>query len=793
MKQDGPLQRRERWLLFSAIFLISFSLIAFEITLSRFLSVLLSYHYVFFILSLALLGLGLGGMFIHMIRPQIPREEERFRVLGLWASLFSISIPVSILSITEIGYIQEIPLAISFYGFLLLIPFFFAGVLLAEGYRIFPTISGHVYGFDLMGAASGSLGSILFLNLFGGIHTNFILGGVASLAAVFLAMGKRGKSYQEWFLSVICFLISLTLVGVTLMGVYHTDLPIGKDSAKEIHEALFPFEGKIAETRWSAFGRTDLVKYNRFPDHMDIYIDGTAGSPMYRFNGNVNQPDPAMHHLKDSFPGYFPFLHLREEEKNNALIIGPGGGRDILLSLMAGVQEITAVEVNKDLVNIVFKYSWFNGGIYKDFKKVKIVVDEGRNFIKRQRESYDIIFLSLPVTNTSRSLEGYSLTENFLFTTEAIQDYLNHLTEEGRLIVVGHNDAEILRLLSISLAALQTKGTDHTKGMTQTYIVSSGEYLVFVLKKKAFDHEEIFRAYQTMIQMGFEPQSSYFPYMRKLGMLNPALMALEAGKINLNDLEKMVRERGYDIRQVTDNRPFFYKLEKGIPKTISMALGSSMLLFLLMTTIPLIFTREIPVTKKGTTEFKANAIRYLMKPVLLFSMLGTGFMLVEISLTQRFLLLLGQPVVSLATLLFSLLGGAGIGSIWSGRVGLDKLVKGISKTSLGITLIVICYAFLLPLILDQLLGLNLIYRLILSIFICAMLGFLIGVPFPLGIRWLKESGMENYIPWMWGINGVSSVFGSVMAVVIAICLGFTEALFLSAGCYFLIFLVFYKS
>jgi predicted membrane-bound spermidine synthase len=792
-QEDSPLNRKTSWILLSAIFLASFSLIAFEITLSRFLSVLLSYHYVSFILSLALLGLGLGGMFIHMIRPQIPRGEKRFRVLTLWASLFSISIPVSILLITEVGYIQEIPLAISFYGFLLLIPFFFAGVLLAEIYRIFPVISGNVYGLDLMGAATGSLGSILFLNTFGGIHTNFVLGGVASLAAVLLAMGKMGKGYKEWFLSVICFLISLTLVGVTLMGVYHPDLPIGKDSAKEIHEALFPFEGKIAETRWSAFGRTDLVKYNRFPDHMDIYIDGTAGSSMYRFNGDINQPGPAVHHLQDSFPGYFPFLHLREEEKNNALIIGPGGGRDILLSLMAGVQEITAVEVNKDLVNIVFKYSEFNGGIYKDFEKVKIVVDEGRNFIKRQRESYDIIFLSLPVTNTSRSLEGYSLTENFLFTTEAIQDYLNHLTEEGRLIVVGHNDAEILRLLSISLTALRRKGTDHTQGMTQTYIVSSGEYLVFVLKKKAFTPEGIFRAYQAMIQMGFDPQSSYFPYIRKLGVLNPALIALEAGKISLSELEKRVGDGGYDVRAVTDNRPFFYKLEIGIPKTISMALWSSMFLLLLMTTIPLIFTRRRPITQKETTEFKTNPIPVVIKPVLLFSMLGMSFMMMEISLTQRFMLLLGQPVVSLATLLFSLLGGAGIGSIWSGRVGLEKLVKGISKTSLGITLVIICYAFLLPLIFDQLLGLDLIYRLILSIFLCAMLGFLMGVPFPLGIRWLRESGMESCIPWMWGINGVSSVFGSVVSIVIAICLGFTEALLICAGCYFLLFLVFYKS
>jgi predicted membrane-bound spermidine synthase len=526
---------------------------------------------------------------------------------------------------------------------------------------------------------------------------------------------------------------------------------------------------------------------------MDLYIDGTAGSSMYRFNGNIDQPGPVVDHLKNSFPGYFPFLHLRDGEKNSALIIGPGGGRDILLSLMAGVQEITAVEVNQDLVNIVLKYSEFNGGIYKDFQKVKIVVGEGRNFVKRQRESYDIIFLSLPVTNTSRSLEGYSLTENFLFTTEAVQDYLNHLTEEGRLIVVGHNDAEILRLLSISLTGLRRKGADIAQGMTQICVVSSGDYLVFVLKKKPFTPEEISRDYQAMIQMGFDPGSSYFPYIRNLGMLNPTLIALETGKISLSELERRVGDRGYDVRAVTDNRPFFYKLEIGIPKTISMALWFSTFLLLLVTAIPSIFTRRSPVAQKETAAFKTKEMRALLKPVLLFSMLGMSFMMVEISLTQRFILFLGHPVVSLATLLFSLLGGAGVGSVWSGRLGGDKLAKGISKASLWTVLIIICYTFFLPLIFDQLLGLDLIYRLILSIFLCAMLGFLMGVPFPLGIRWLRESGMESCIPWMWGVNGVSSVFGSVMAILIAICLGFTETLLICAGCYFLLFLVFHKS
>jgi hypothetical protein len=167
-------------------------------------------------------------------------------------------------------------------------------------------------------------------------------------------------------------------------------------------------------------------------------------------------------------------------------------------------------------------------------------------------------------------------------------------------------------------------------------------------------------------------------------------------------------------------------------------------------------------------------------------------MLIEISFIQRFVLFLGQPVLSLAILLFSLLGGAGMGSIWSGRFPPNKINKGIAMTSLSIVGMVLGYTFLLPIIFNQLLGLDLTTRLLATIFVLIPLGFLIGIPFPLGIRWLKERSLENHIPWMWGINGVSSVLGSAMTIVVAISFGFTEALLVSAGCYFITFLIFLR-
>ena len=174
----------------------------------------------------------------------------------------------------------------------------------------------------------------------------------------------------------------------------------------------------------------------------------------------------------------------------------------------------------------------------------------------------------------------------------------------------------------------------------------------------------------------------------------------------------------------------------------------------------------------------------------MFSMLGIGFMLVEISLIQRFVLFLGQPILSLAVLLFSLLAGAGIGSLYSGRLASKKIYGGITAVSLAIAATVVAYTFIIPLLFNQLLGLPLAVRLTAMIIVLIPLGFLMGFPFPLGIRALKEANMENYIPWMWGINGVGSVLGSVLTIIVAVVFGFTQALLIGAGCYLVVFLTF---
>lgn len=786
-------------ILLAGVFLISFSMLAYEITLSRLLSVLILYHYVFAIVSLALLGLGMGGIFVYFFRPRTPVSEKRFGTLALFASLVALSIPVSAILMVQIGYLDGVANNILFYCVLLFLPFFFTGILLAEVFRMFPEVSARIYGADLVGAALGSLGIILFLDAFGAINTSLFLGVTAAAAALLFASQILKKRHWRALLPTVSFIIAAVLLITNIFGAYLSDIPIiAKNPNKDIHRALYEkaSPGRIIDTRWSAFGRTDLVEYTEYPAQMEIYIDGTASAPMYQFNGDLENPDTSVQDLKTTFTGYFPFYFLTEEERDSALIIGPGGGRDVLLALMGGVNDITAVEVNPDLVEMVRDYGQYNGGIFTDFPSVKIIVDEGRNFLKRQKGQYDIIMLSLPVTQTSRSLEGYSLTENFLFTTESIQDYLDHLTEEGRLMVVTHDDFTAWRLLSISLASLEQRGISHTDALKHIYTfgLSSGEavYPFFVLKKTPFGPEQALARHEKMLQLGYEPTLAYFPFLEDEGSVNPTLKELASGELSFRQIEEIAREMGMDLSTVSDNNPFFYKIDVGLPQPVSLVFWLSFILLLLVLLAPPLYRHLRSSHVRGQSRERRSTKHRVTPSVALFALIGIGFMLIEISLIQRFILYLGQPVLSMAVLLFSLLVGAGLGSLYSSRLAGEEIYKGITTAALSIAALAIVYIFLIPLIFNQLLGLNLALRMLIMVLMLVPLGFLMGFPFPLGIRALKAREMENYIPWMWGINGVGSVLGSAFTIVIAISFGFAQALLLGAICYLFVCLVFIK-
>ena len=771
--------------MFICITIASMSLLAFEISLARLLSILLSYHYVFGISSVAMLGSGIGAFVIHYRRGSL-REEDLSTFYHNIVGRLSLSALSMVLTIFTVIVISRAAVGnILLFGFLLSIPFIWGGMFLADIFRMFPAISGKIYFADLFGAALGCVVVVFALNQLGGFESVTFFAALVSVMAVILSIqNKSGKKRHLLPLGTLIIIVGLMAVSFNQHPI--VEIPIGSNIDKEIYDSLHVFNGEIIDTRWSAFGRTDLIQYKDLPHHMDIYLDGTAGTPMYQFNGDMNNPPEHIEELRD-FPGYFPFQFLGEDEKERALIIGSGGGRDVLISMLGGIQKITAIEVNQNLVNIVNDYDWYNGGIYSSLEHIQIIVDEGRSYLRsHDQDNFDIIMLTLPVTNTSRSREGYALTENYLFTTDSIREYLGLLNDNGQLVVVANDDAEILRLLTLALTTFEEMGVDHQTAMQSVYILGSWPNPVFVLKNGVFSDDVMDQIYQAAMQdRNNNPQTSFFPVTEDSDrLMNPVLYGLATAQIQLDDMIGMVAGMGYDIRPVTDNNPFFYKLTVGLPESMRLVLVAAMFLMIIMTTILMVFERDLMgegrLRKRRTQTSKPNPITFIA----IFASLGLGYMIVEISMIQKFVFFLGKPILSLTVILFSVLLGTGVGSYLSNMIKDEDIFSWFKRGSLAVPVVLLLYNYvLIPVLFHHFLGIDLVGRTVLSILLLLPLSIVMGIPFPLVIRGLNIADMGHLIPWMWGINAVSSVLGSVMAMVLAILMGFNEAIIAGAICY----------
>ncbi len=552
------------------------------------------------------------------------------------------------------------------------------------------------------------------------------------------------------------------------------------------------YDAQILDTKWSHFGRTDLVINKNDNRERTFFIDGTAGSDMYQFNGDFgNISNTAVLELKDDYTGYFPISLLSSDEKRSALIIGPGGGRDILAARLAGVDKITAVEVNPDLIDLAKKYKDYNGGIFNQHDDISVVVDEGRSFLKRANKKFDIILLSIPITKTSRSPEGYALSENFLFTVESMNDYLDHLNENGRIIVVAHHDLEIFKLVFLAIEAFKERGVSPQDALNHIYTTGPPMFQVFVLKKSAISKEEARIIHnKAMLEKHYQTDSMFIPYIsqhlhripmgegmvHQAKMMNEVILSISDGLYNPEDL---IKAANFDLKPNRDNNPFFYKMSKGLPEEISILLIMS----LILTVIALLIKPRFRPPRKRILYRRDFLLRFL------FLFLGIGFMLIEIPLIQKFTLFLGQPVYSISVLLFSLLTGAGIGSYLSERIRRRDSVVKLVSASLIISVIAILYIWIVPNIFDHFLGATIAVRILISVSLIFPLGLFIGVPFPASLRLIHSLKLTDQVPRMWGINGFGSVFGSVLAISLAIMWGFHTSLIIGAILYFLIFIL----
>jgi hypothetical protein len=509
-------------------------------------------------------------------------------------------------------------------------------------------------------------------------------------------------------------------------------------------------EAKLTQQGWNAYSRISAVE--GVTGLARMYIDSDAWTSVYPWDGKVED----LHGVRESYRA----LPFRFEPNAETLVIGPGGGADIVASLAGGSRRVTACEMNPLMLQFVRHYGAAAGNLY-DRPDVDVVQSEGRNFISRTDKKFDVIFLGFVDSWASVASGGLSLSENYLYTTEAFRDYLNHLTDNGMLVILRW-ETDVPRLVSNSVALLGAREAESRVAvMTENRELnpdgSDPPQVLFMLKKQPFttgQTQEMSTTWTSIARPYIVPGvTAHVPYNDLLsGRVTPA--AYEAAS-------------PMRVGPVFDNNPFYFATER--PWGMSTAIANGFFDFLF---IPSLLGLALFVL---LGKPRGESVGPYAASVVYFAALGFGFIAVELSLLQHLTLLVGHPIFTLSVLLFTLLASGGVGSAISGRVPVRAACVGVFLLGIG-------EALLLPRLVPSLLPLPLAGRVLMAAVFIAPLGILMGMPFPRGLQRTGQGPLPAP-PFYWGLNGILSVIGSVSTVFIALQAGFQVAMFVGCACY----------
>jgi len=788
------------------IFLTSAATLTLQISLTRLLSVAQWHHFAFMVVSMAFLGYGASGSFLSSFPSFLRRETTRTLVHASWFFSFSTLIAYLLsnlipFDVARLSWDRWQIFYIFLYYLVFSIPFFFSGLAISLALARWSALSGKLYFSDLIGASLGCLLVLVLFGIFGGPGTllfSCFLGGLASIA---FAWGIRPIPIFRWLW--VCLLIPFLFW-------QPSPLNLRLSPYKALNVALLFPDARLLETRWNVFSRVDILEspaartapglslefLEPLPPQLGLAVDGDRLNPITRFGEKEE--------LKfiDFLPSSFPYQILRPER---VLIFEPMGGLEVLNALHHQAKEVVAVEVNPTIVELLKKnYREYSGAIYLR-QEIQVVVDDGRSYVRREPRPFDLIVLPLTESLGASSTGLSSLHEDYRLTTEAIQDYLQALNPGGfifiNLYLLPPPRAE-LRLVSVVKEALERAGKN-----PGDYLLAYRSWGTFSLmvKKEPIQSEEI-QALKSFCQ-GLRFDLVYYPGMleKEANIYNRFATPLYFRSMQkvLRHGEKFYSMYPFDLSPVTDDRPFFHHYFRWshLGEVYRLAGEKWQILIEGGYLVPIVFFQALllsfifivlPLILRKLNEQKLRIPRRQPLPWLIyFTALGLGFMFVEISLIQRFILFLGHPIFSVSLVIFSLLVFAGIGSRLSTRIDL-RTPGGLKLVLILAGSLIFLYAFFFPQVLPIFQGNPLLFRQVITIFLIAPLGLLMGMPFPLGIR-LVGSQWQFFVPWAWCANGCASVLGAILPVIIALAWGFQTVFFLAAFLYAMSLLVVWKS
>jgi hypothetical protein len=739
-----------------------------ELALTRIFSVVFYYHFAFLAISIALFGLGAGGVFSYVVAG---RGGSAFGKLGWMAAIDAVVVVLALtLVMTRKGELGAGTLTLVYFASAA--PFFLAGAIVSLA--ISETIQrvDRVYFFDLMGASAGCFVLIPLLNAFGGPNT-VIAAGILFAASAAIWFNISGKSE----LRIGAVALSLALVGLMFANANLRLIDVKWAKGQKLPHEQF--------VKWNSFSRIGLAR-EQGSGVMLIYIDADASTGIPPFDWS-RLDATARFELLHQGPG-LPYL-IRPGAKT--LVIGPGGGWDVARALASGSKDITGVEINPIIANTIMRERFPELSHRLYFRpEVHIYVEDGRSFVRRSDEKYQVLQATLVDTWASTAAGAFALSENNLYTSDAFYDYLRHLTDDGLMAFTRWGfdpPRESLRLLSLAAEALdrlgeretwrhvivlrENAGAIHGWGAQDTVLVS----------RKPFSAGDLARA-----RAGAAAGRLEIVYMPGDPARNPF------GELLLTRDRAAFEERyPFDISAVGDDRPFFfytvqprdvwdfimhasrasadYKVNRAVPLLFGVV-GVSVLATAVILLLPRMLLGSRLPRDRGVFGF-----------LFYFLFIGAGYILIQVALIQKFVLFLGHPTYALTVIIFSMLVASGLGSYFSKRIvaGSPDRLRGILA---AIAALVAGLAFLSAPLTTALTSLPIAIKALLTAAVIAPPAFLMGMPFPTGLARL-ETMHHASVRWAWSLNAAASVLGSASAICLAIYAGLRFTVIAGGLCY----------
>jgi hypothetical protein len=790
--------------LLASLFILSLSVLLFELTLTRIFSIILWYNYAFMAISVAFFGLGIGSLLIHVAKNRMKREQLPNKIIQSTIA-FAVSLPIFLFLIGHL-----IPPSVSFiYLFFLAssIPFFFAGLSMALIYLAMPRQITKLYFIDLAGASAATLildplirglgaeSVLLLISLFGALP--------AIIAYSSLLLNQRQKEISDQFIAEkntasYGFIVLLFCAALLVANLYSNILAIQPGENKGLRYLLSNPSGySDVSTKWNSFSRIDIVKHTgdinktRLRDLASILIDADALTPILKWNGSL-----ADRHWIKAYMDYMPY-EMSKMNNSRTLVIGSGGGEDIQVALSAGSKNVTAVELNPLIVSAVKQYGGNLAGNLYNRKDVILSIDDGRRFISSTNTKYDTIVIKLVDSWAAQLAGGYALSENYLYTVEAFKQYLNHLNGPNGKLVMVRWSTELPRLVPLAVEALREyeRGMSYQQDISkQILLVEDSPGLTFgpnpqrtfypvllVIKNSPFTASEL-----ALIKERVEKSDAKLIAMPG-GYVQPPYDRLlsSVAKSNINYNNQRSKSSGFFEKPPTDDSPFFFATQL-VPKQMVLLIETVVAVSVVLALLLVYYSRVNKIRLSSSSRFH-----------IVFAMfIGLGFIFLEITFIQRFLLLLGTPIMALTVILFSILLSTGIGAYLSGKLFHKDPYRAIMISIPPLAGIVLLYYFFLHDIIESGIVLPLPERIALTFALLSPTGFLMGFQFPSITRMASSASVRlnevlhgsevvggEDITLLWGANVIASVIGTVLTAALSMIIGFNGNLLIGVGLY----------